>query len=223
MNDLIFFIDVEISPGMGTVYGYNMNSSINNFNMTNIMHVDSPSDDITSPGKNTFTSIYPDSNNSKNDSNNINNINDNYNNSHNHSNNNSAHNSNHKAVMQNISSSSSTFIAYNFDKILETPQPKTEKIKNEKTEFAKPEFAFNDSHSPVSASKFIERSLHDLDDLINQRRLELSELKRSNQERIPYQNNPLHDINYRKLLSPSLLSPDIQKTPVQLTSPSVRT
>jgi len=38
--------------------------------------------------------------------------------------------------------------------------------------------------TPVSASKFIERSLHDLDDLINQRRQELSELKRTNRQRL---------------------------------------
>jgi hypothetical protein len=38
--------------------------------------------------------------------------------------------------------------------------------------------------TPASASKFIERSLHDLDDLINQRRLELSELKKTNRQRL---------------------------------------
>eukprot|EP00596_Hydrurales_sp_CCMP1899_P000772 CAMPEP_0119043582 /NCGR_PEP_ID=MMETSP1177-20130426/23536_1 /TAXON_ID=2985 /ORGANISM="Ochromonas sp, Strain CCMP1899" /LENGTH=551 /DNA_ID=CAMNT_0007011971 /DNA_START=65 /DNA_END=1717 /DNA_ORIENTATION=- len=62
------------------------------------------------------------------------------------------------------------------------------KIPNPRTILATPiskaDFLFSDVHSPVSSSKFIERSLHDLDDLINQRRLELSELKRSNRQKI---------------------------------------
>ena len=44
--------------------------------------------------------------------------------------------------------------------------------------------AHHHPETPVSASKFIERSLHDLDDLINQRRQELSELKRTNRQRL---------------------------------------
>jgi hypothetical protein len=62
------------------------------------------------------------------------------------------------------------------------------KIPNPRTILATPiskaDFLFSDVHSPVSSSKFIERSLHDLDDLINQRRLELSELKRSNRQKM---------------------------------------
>lgn len=38
--------------------------------------------------------------------------------------------------------------------------------------------------SPASATKYIERSLVDLDDLINKRRLELHELRLSNQKRL---------------------------------------
>lgn len=38
--------------------------------------------------------------------------------------------------------------------------------------------------SPSSTTKFIERSLHDLDDLIQQRRLELSALRKSNRKRL---------------------------------------
>lgn len=38
--------------------------------------------------------------------------------------------------------------------------------------------------SPSSTTKFIERSLHDLDDLIQQRRLELSALRKSNRQRL---------------------------------------
>jgi hypothetical protein len=68
-----------------------------------------------------------------------------------------------------LDSSNNVFKAYDVDK-LHTPK--------------KNEFEYNDAHSPVSAKKFIERSLHDLDDLINQRRLELSELKRSHIERL---------------------------------------
>jgi hypothetical protein len=40
------------------------------------------------------------------------------------------------------------------------------------------------SPSPVSASKYIERSLHDLDELINQRRQELMELRKSHRQRL---------------------------------------
>lgn len=38
--------------------------------------------------------------------------------------------------------------------------------------------------SPVSATKFIERSLHDLDDLIHKRRMELLALRESNRIRL---------------------------------------
>ena len=38
--------------------------------------------------------------------------------------------------------------------------------------------------TPASGSKFISRQLHDLDGLINQRRLELSELKKANRQRL---------------------------------------
>jgi hypothetical protein len=72
--------------------------------------------------------------------------------------------------------------AYDFDKTF-TPK------------LSKSEFEFNDAQSPVSASKYIERSLHDLDDLINLRRLELSELKRSHSLRpgsTQEYSNPLH-------------------------------
>jgi hypothetical protein len=71
--------------------------------------------------------------------------------------------------MKVMDGSNNVFKAYDVDK-LHTPK--------------KTEFEYNDAHSPVSAKKFIERSLHDLDDLINQRRLELSELKRSHIERL---------------------------------------
>jgi hypothetical protein len=38
--------------------------------------------------------------------------------------------------------------------------------------------------SPASATKFVERSLHDLDDLIQKRRLELSALRKSNRKKL---------------------------------------
>ena len=81
---------------------------------------------------------------------------------------------------RSVDVSSNVFKAYDFDK---TFTPKLSKSE------------FNDAHSPVSASKYIERSLHDLDDLINLRRLELSELKRSHSQRpgsTQEYSNPLH-------------------------------
>lgn len=83
---------------------------------------------------------------------------------------------------RSVDVSSNVFKAYDFDK---TYTPK----------LSKTEFEFSDAHSPVSASKYIERSLHDLDDLINLRRLELSELKRSHSQRpggAQEHSNPLH-------------------------------
>ena len=38
--------------------------------------------------------------------------------------------------------------------------------------------------SPASATKFVERSLHDLDDLIQKRRLELSVLRKTNRKKL---------------------------------------
>ena len=83
---------------------------------------------------------------------------------------------------RSVDVSSNVFKAYDFDKTF-TPK------------LSKSEFEFNDAQSPVSASKYIERSLHDLDDLINLRRLELSELKRSHSQRpgsTQEYSNPLH-------------------------------
>jgi hypothetical protein len=83
---------------------------------------------------------------------------------------------------RSVDVSSNVFKAYDFDKTF-TPK------------LSKSEFEFNDAQSPVSASKYIERSLHDLDDLINLRRLELSELKRSHSQRpgsTQDYSNPLH-------------------------------
>jgi hypothetical protein len=42
----------------------------------------------------------------------------------------------------------------------------------------------NPAVSPVSATKLVERSLNDLNDLIQQRRLELSALRKSNRRRL---------------------------------------
>ena len=97
--------------------------------------------------------------------------------------------------------SSNGFNAYDVDKLHTPKQQKTE-------------FEYNDAHSPVSAKKFIERSLHDLDDLINQRRLELSELKRSHIERLSgtrEYTNPLY-----------LLKNSTHSSPNPTSSPPVR-
>lgn len=106
--------------------------------------------------------------------------------------------------------SSDTFKAYDVEKLLTPKQSKTE-------------FEYNDAHSPVSASKFIERSLHDLDGLINQRRLELSELKRVNKEKLGGMqefSNPLHHVRSTgKLHSP--LTTTSGGSPNPLASPSV--
>jgi hypothetical protein len=82
--------------------------------------------------------------------------------------------------MKVMDGSNNVFKAYDVDK-LHTPK--------------KTEFEYNDAHSPVSAKKFIERSLHDLDDLINQRRLELSELKRSHSSPNPTSSPPVSPLS----------------------------
>ena len=65
------------------------------------------------------------------------------------------------------------------------------------------DFSFTDVHSPEPASKFIERSLHDIDDIINVRRLQLSDLKR------------------KRLQSPPFISSS-EKPQSQFSSPQVR-
>ena len=113
--------------------------------------------------------------------------------------------------LRTVDVSSDVFKAYDFDKTF-TPK------------LSKTEFEFNDAHSPVSASKYIERSLHDLDDLINLRRLELSELKRSHSQRpggAQEFSNPLHQAknSASKLNTPLPVSADGSPNPAA--SPSV--
>lgn len=103
--------------------------------------------------------------------------------------------------------SNNVFKAYDVDK-LHTPK--------------KTEFEYNDAHSPVSAKKFIERSLHDLDDLINQRRLELSELKRSHIERLSGTREYTNPLYLQKNSSHSSPNPTISPS-VSPPSPTRRT
>ena len=112
-----------------------------------------------------------------------------------------------RTVSSNGNTYDSTFKALSVDNCMKTPQVKADFT------FAD---VYSDSHS--SASKFIERSLQDLDGLINQRRLELFELRKSHRERESCAKDylrPLHDSNYKKLASPALESID------KLSSPSV--
>lgn len=106
----------------------------------------------------------------------------------------------------------STFKSFNSEKTNEIPHPEMD-------------FSFTDVHSPEPARKFIERSLHDIDDIINDRRLQLSEMRRMNAEKVtgevPEYANPLHYSNYKKLQSPLLISSS-EKPQSQFSSPTVR-
>lgn len=87
------------------------------------------------------------------------------------------------------------------------------------------DFSFTDVHSPEPASKFIERSLHDIDDIINVRRLQLSDLKKTNLQKmtgdVPECANPLYYSNYKRLQSPPFISSS-EKPQSQFSSPQVR-
>lgn len=115
------------------------------------------------------------------------------------------------SVTDTSTSFSSTFIAFDTEKVQETAVPESD-------------FTFMDVHSPEPARKFIERSLHDLDDFISDRRLQLSEMKRINAKKIsgevPEHANPLYYSNYKKLQTPPIISSS-EKPQSQFSSPSV--
>jgi hypothetical protein len=54
----------------------------------------------------------------------------------------------------------------------------------QKTPISKQSATHTPAKTPATATKFVERSLHDLDDLIQKRRLELSSLRKSNRKKL---------------------------------------